>query len=483
MSTPPSPAFAATPMSDAPEAPRPRVILWRSVTVACSAVVAALIVLLVVGRDPSPIAGLDEPEASLTRVVTRTLDLREAFAHVSPIQQTIGALLGVNDEDLDDPIAWYTELTEDESAPASGAADLYLAVMLAEAGRGDEARARARAMHGPDARRAEWLLAAYGDTAQDPEAAADALAGLRATMPSNWFTDTLATRIAERIGDERGRQEAEAAMLARGRSLMTRWRVLVLAELVLLVAGALAFRAVVVRGTPTLAGAPLPARWPVADGYGLFVRGACGFLLLAWLPGALLSGHDSVLTAGGFLAGAPALAWLAWYLGRNGESIVTTFGLGVARSRLGGLVAVTLALVALGTIGEALIGFAASWLDFHSHWADGLPEELLWKPLWLVAVDSVDTVLWTPLVEETMFRGVGFATLRRLMPVTPAALASALIFAAAHGYGVAGFASVMWSGILWAYAYHRTRSLWPAIIAHACNNLLVTATVVGLLRL
>ncbi|MET0852240.1 MAG: hypothetical protein ABW020_13975, partial [Candidatus Rokuibacteriota bacterium] len=60
-------------MSDAPEAPRPPVFLWRSVTVTCSLVVALLVGLLVVGRDPSPIAGLDAPEASLTRVVTRTL--------------------------------------------------------------------------------------------------------------------------------------------------------------------------------------------------------------------------------------------------------------------------------------------------------------------------------------------------------------------------------------------------------------------------
>jgi hypothetical protein len=64
-----------------------------------------------------------------------------------------------------------------------------------------------------------------------------------------------------------------------------------------------------------------------------------------------------------------------------------------------------------------------------------------------------------------------------------AAVASGCLFAAAHGYGLAGFASVFVSGILWALAYEKSRSLLPGIIAHAVNNLSVTLTYLVLLRL
>ena len=64
----------------------------------------------------------------------------------------------------------------------------------------------------------------------------------------------------------------------------------------------------------------------------------------------------------------------------------------------------------------------------------------------------------------------------------PAAVISAGLFALAHGYGVIGFLSVLWSGILWAWIYERTGSLVPGIIAHALNNLLVCLAVMALLR-
>jgi membrane protease YdiL (CAAX protease family) len=65
----------------------------------------------------------------------------------------------------------------------------------------------------------------------------------------------------------------------------------------------------------------------------------------------------------------------------------------------------------------------------------------------------------------------------------PAVGLSAAIFALVHGYGAVGFASVFWSGILWAMAYERTRSLLPAILCHMFNNLLVTTEFLWLLRL
>ncbi|MBH0189712.1 MAG: CPBP family intramembrane metalloprotease, partial [Nitrospira sp.] len=42
--------------------------------------------------------------------------------------------------------------------------------------------------------------------------------------------------------------------------------------------------------------------------------------------------------------------------------------------------------------------------------------------------------------------------------------------------------SVLWSGFLWPWIYEKTGSLIPGMIAHAMNNLLVSLTVMALLR-
>jgi uncharacterized protein len=76
-----------------------------------------------------------------------------------------------------------------------------------------------------------------------------------------------------------------------------------------------------------------------------------------------------------------------------------------------------------------------------------------------------------------------FAALRSRFGVLPSAALSAVVFAAAHGYGVLGFVAVFWSGALWAVSYEKTGSLWPGIIAHSVGNLMATAGVIALLRL
>jgi membrane protease YdiL (CAAX protease family) len=91
--------------------------------------------------------------------------------------------------------------------------------------------------------------------------------------------------------------------------------------------------------------------------------------------------------------------------------------------------------------------------------------------------------VWTPFIEELTFRGLLYGTLRTVTGAPLAAVASGCLFAAAHGYGLAGFLSVFLSGMLWALAYERSRSLLPGIVAHAVNNLSVTVTYLLLLRL
>lgn len=484
MSGPPSADLPGP--SPVPRAPAARLSGW--VTGGCSLVVALVIGLSLIARGAGPIEGLDRPEASLAQLVSRQLDLRAALGQSPAWERALARLTGDLDDTLDDPLRWYAELTRAGSAVVAVTTEtrLYHAILLAEAGRGADVEARVLAGEpvGEDrARLRRWLRAAYGGGPETPVGEPRALAEIQRDLAENWFRDVLAARIAARAGDATARAAAEAAMAARGAALLRRWRLLMGVELLVLLAGAAALWRQAIAGRPAaLARAPVPPPWPARDGFALFVRGAFGFLALGWVPALLWPGHALAASTAGLLAGAPALVWTARYLRARGESMTATFGLGVSRADLPALARVTLALVALGLAGEALIGAAADAVGLRAHWADGLPEELIWDPWWKVTVDGADAVLWTPFVEELVFRGIVYATLRSRLSAGPAALASGIVFAAAHGYGVAGFAAVLWSSLLWAATYERTRSLLPTVLAHAANNLLVHATFVLMVR-
>jgi membrane protease YdiL (CAAX protease family) len=140
------------------------------------------------------------------------------------------------------------------------------------------------------------------------------------------------------------------------------------------------------------------------------------------------------------------------------------------------------ATVAAGLLGEWGLGLAAERFRLSSHWTEWFDGDLVWGPAPVVLTGLVEYVLLAPLFEEVLFRGLLFATLRRRLGAWPAAAISATLFAAAHGYGLLGFASVFWSGLLWAWIYEKSGSLWPSLTAHALNNLLVCVTTILLLR-
>jgi membrane protease YdiL (CAAX protease family) len=109
-------------------------------------------------------------------------------------------------------------------------------------------------------------------------------------------------------------------------------------------------------------------------------------------------------------------------------------------------------------------------------------EDLVWGGGGDAALAVLSAVVAAPFFEEVIFRGLLYATFRRRFGFLASALASALIFAAAHGYGWVGLVSVLWSGLVWAWAYERTRSLVPGMLAHAAVNLLATISLLLLLR-
>lgn len=74
-----------------------------------------------------------------------------------------------------------------------------------------------------------------------------------------------------------------------------------------------------------------------------------------------------------------------------------------------------------------------------------------------------------PFAEELFFRGVLYPWMRDRWGVLPGMVASGVIFGAVHGeISVATAAALL--GILLAWVYERSGSLWPPVIIHVINN-------------
>jgi hypothetical protein len=85
--------------------------------------------------------------------------------------------------------------------------------------------------------------------------------------------------------------------------------------------------------------------------------------------------------------------------------------------------------------------------------------------------------LWTPLAEEVFFRGFVFAGLIPRLGVPRALLASALVFSIFHlSQGSPGvLVPIFFTGLLLAWLYYRTGSLWASIVAHGSQNAVALA--------
>jgi hypothetical protein len=71
--------------------------------------------------------------------------------------------------------------------------------------------------------------------------------------------------------------------------------------------------------------------------------------------------------------------------------------------------------------------------------------------------------------EEMLFRGFLFNILKRRFGLAAGLVVSGLLFAAPHTY-VLGLLPVFLMGLVLAWIYHNSGSLWVPVIVHATNN-------------
>lgn len=91
-------------------------------------------------------------------------------------------------------------------------------------------------------------------------------------------------------------------------------------------------------------------------------------------------------------------------------------------------------------------------------------------------------LLIAPIVEETVFRGLIMTKLRQSLSVPCSIVISALLFGVIH-IMAGGFITIIHAflgGLIFALAYEKTKSLFPAIVAHIFGNLGgIVYTVIG----
>ena len=96
-----------------------------------------------------------------------------------------------------------------------------------------------------------------------------------------------------------------------------------------------------------------------------------------------------------------------------------------------------------------------------------------YETTWYTTVLSlaVSTAI-VPFIEEFFFRGVLLGWLKDRIPVIPAVVFTALAFAAYHQNWDYLF-SLFAFGLILGWVFLRTKSLWPAILAHGAYNLVI----------
>jgi CAAX protease family protein len=467
----------------------PQRVLGRIVTGASALVLIVMTALLVRLHVGEPrLAGVEHPERALAVIVERTMDGQAALAGARAWERRLYALtLTDSSDEIGQSIAWYDELAGYSVAPG---VDLRLGILLGEAGRRDrlervlrqwQVRGEPLAAHG------EVIAAAYLDAG---EVDADRASGTLAELGTGWFADSLALRLAVRLDKPAMAETARAAIAARARPLLWRLRALAGLDVGLLVLGLVALRPLWRRRPgwrPAVADAALPPPWSLGFGLATLVRGSA---LAALVLLTLLIGNQ-------WLAEQPILAeavdqplmylpllLLVWraLLVPSGLDFVTVFGLWPRRDGWLPCLQAAAALVAAGIVIDLGLGLLGEPLGLTSHWTEWFDADLAWGSAAAVGVTLIGSIVFAPVFEEIIFRGLLYGTMRTRLAWPVAALGSALVFALAHGYGAAGFLSVFLSGVLWAWVYERTGSLLPSMAAHVVNNAAVAVTLTALLR-
>jgi membrane protease YdiL (CAAX protease family) len=227
------------------------------------------------------------------------------------------------------------------------------------------------------------------------------------------------------------------------------------------------------RRAPAPPPSSLPAPWTIAELYAALVRCAvlpllCAMVVMIVLVASKLP-YEPLFGIALYLFG---WGWVARLVFRRfGLSWTDAlFTRAVDRGAKTGVVALfAIAAMGLDRAGHFTIHYAAAVLGSRTPWSDQFPPQTAQVSMRLIGV-ILEVIILAPLIEELVCRRVIFAAFRRRWSFGWAALASAVICALPHAYSAVGTFTVMWTGLVTAWAYDRTANLWPSVLVHAANN-------------
>lgn len=449
--------------------------------------------------DHDPAAWLHYPESSAERMTVRDLELAGAVEDTSDfVRRVIGPLYGTREDLLYSGIEVHEQVlgTLAEADLPPGAVPVRLALLLTEAGETEEAVALLRERE--ENRDLGEILARVQASGVDP-GEVDALvetfafAGL-----SPGYLDLAEAHIARGAGDAERAAAAEARTRARGERWKRRSFALLASNVALGLFGAVFALTGLRSFRRLLAGAGDPPPWSFEDGIGVFVRGDFWnrlYYVVLYVGLPKLESQPMIadladtavvglLQTWGTLFASLPLLWLVHrrLLAPAGQSWGRALGLAPGLGQVRTVLGVALAAIAVDLVGTHALRWSTWGLGVSSSWAEGFDEMLVWGSPGEALLTTTDYVLWTPAFEELAFRGVLYFSLRARLGPASAALLTAGFFSALHFYSLPGFLMTMWSGLVWALAFERARSLLPGIAAHAVYNGLYVAGLMLLYR-
>lgn len=437
-----------------------------------------------------PLDHFTSPKDTLMLICEQDMYYFDGIAKASPSWRQFNYwLYGTPEENsdgyvaaFDELIRWYRGKLETDNAADILAAQLSQSVLLAERGKLDKAFLLVAELEKGELEEisGEIIRHAYGTGKPVSQSDWKRITHL---LGDGWFTQRLRLRSAEQLGDSRAIAAYQQVIDEKADIRVSQSAVYILLASIPIVLGLIVVGGFLSQAkNRTLNSLTMQANdyfytWNIFQGAGVYFRSQSlwmvYFIVLVLLSARIywLYNINLLWIWGSLFAALPMLYLIQKYLLQPQQlNLITMFGLSPAKFGYWRLCKWSAALVAIDGVLNTVIGWVFSWFNYQSPLLEGISEYLLTGTPWEAVMEMINAVAWAPLMEEILFRGLVYLSLRSILKPVPAIIISAAIFSALHFYSVTGFISVFIAGAVWAWAYERSHSLLPGMIAHGISN-------------